>query len=186
MIFLAQFGINKHCKFSQRPQIAILLVLEKFTWLNSTYKELPLVWKIIKYNFVWKIICFLVLRCFQLILSISKHNSNFNPRSFWELSFKNWVSGDSQLTFEHYWQLVVWFTYLFIPNCTWNYGMTYKNFKFITKIHWTMKKITITDLIFFWRTLVYNGWLAECVNKPLKGLFIAKIRIHLRCCHYKC
>ena len=31
MIFLAQFGINKHCNFSQRPQIATLLVLEKFT-----------------------------------------------------------------------------------------------------------------------------------------------------------
>ena len=57
---------------------------------------------------VWKIICFLVLRCFQLILSIAKHNSNLNPQSFWELSFKNWVSGDSHLTFEHYWQHVVW------------------------------------------------------------------------------
>ena len=40
MIFLVQFGINKHLQIFQRPQIAlalraraILIVFEKFTWL---------------------------------------------------------------------------------------------------------------------------------------------------------
>ena len=51
MIFLVQFGINKHLKIFQRPQIAlalraraILLVFEKFTRAYSFQIALEIMW----------------------------------------------------------------------------------------------------------------------------------------------
>ena len=44
MIFLVQFGINKHLWIFQRPQSALLLVFEKFTRAYLFQMVLEIMW----------------------------------------------------------------------------------------------------------------------------------------------